>query len=572
MTQSRPLIVALFLIAVLTLSMGIWRAGYLQATGQLAQQGEADLTLATDRLAAQLQRYQETAVLLVDHPALDHLYDLAGQQAAQALLLEVADKTSALELLYVDRSGHVLVDARGTGPANLADRSFFIRALQGALGSAHSADPIRTYSYAAPDFAADGQVQGALVVVVDIDTIEGDWRGSTPVVFFTDDLGDVFISNRPELVAGYGDTSDGHIATPPPLRTRDLDGHQVWDLDWGPYVPGHALHLARDLPAIGLTGEVLIDLAPARRIAFFQAAAVAALCLAFGALLFLVTERRRALAQANAVLETNVANRTRALQAANSQLRREIIERHEAEAALKQAQADLVQAGKLSALGQMSAGISHELNQPLMAIRQFADNGAAFLDRDKPQVARDNLTRIADLAARAARIIKNLRAFARNESEPMDKVDLVQVVTTAIELTDPRLRSAGVTLDWRAPDQPVLAWGGEVRLVQVLVNLINNATDAMADQPDKRLTIALSVQDPLTLTLCDTGPGIAEPDKIFEPFYSTKPVGGDEGMGLGLSISYGLVQSFGGRIRGSNTGTGAMFTIELEPYETEQAA
>ena len=89
-----------------------------------------------------------------------------------------------------------------------------------------------------------------------------------------------------------------------------------------------------------------------------------------------------------------------------------------------------MQAGKLSALGQMSAGISHELNQPLMAIQQFAENGAAFLERGKPEVARENLGRISALAARAARIIKNLRAFARNESEPMGRVDLVQVIDT----------------------------------------------------------------------------------------------------------------------------------------------
>jgi len=330
----------------------------------------------------------------------------------------------------------------------------------------------------------------------------------------------------------------------------------------------------RDLPVVGLTGEILVDVAPARRLAGLQAATVAAICLAFGAVLFLVTERRRALAEANAKLEARVADRTRALSEANVMLRREVVEREEAEAALKRAQADLVQAGKLSALGQMSAGISHELNQPLMAIRQFADNGAAFVARGKPEKAGENLSRIAEMAARMARIIRNLRAFARNESEPMGKVDLVQVIGSAVELTEARLRADAVQLAWEAPAAPLYVWGGEVRLAQVFVNLINNAADAMAGRAGKRIVIAVTdAGGRLVVSLRDSGPGIADPDKIFEPFYSTKEIGGDEGMGLGLSISYGLVQSFGGNIRGANApGGGAVFTVELDRWTQERAA
>jgi two-component system C4-dicarboxylate transport sensor histidine kinase DctB len=325
---------------------------------------------------------------------------------------------------------------------------------------------------------------------------------------------------------------------------------------------------------IALQGEILVDVAPARRIAALQAAALAGLCLAFGTLLFLATERRRTLARANAVLETRVAARTEALEVTNSQLRREVRERQEAEAALKRAQEDLVQAGKLSALGQMSAGISHELNQPLMAIQQYAENGAAFLERENPDRAADNLGRIASMADRMARIIKNLRAFARNESEPMGRVDLVQVIDAAVELTAARLEADQVTLDWTAPTggTPVLAWGGEVRLTQVFVNLINNAADAMLGQEDRAIAIVLRSGPRLRVEVRDIGPGIKEPEKMFEPFYSTKAVGSAEGLGLGLSISYGLVQSFGGHIRGSNTEHGAVFTVELDPWSEEGAA
>lgn len=576
-------LVAGFLAGVTVLAAAVFAYGYRQALDQLSEQADADLELVSDRLTSQLEVYQELAVLLSDHPALSGLEgpgEMTRRNAAHRLLLEVADKTGALNIVFADTFGRVLVAANGALGTDLRLTPDFQRAMHGALGSTHGVmgpDNRRAWSYAAPVFAADGKVRGALIVRVDIERLEEAWRGSTPAVFFTDRDGVVFMTNRSELLFWRRDPEAGGFRTAngeaTPFALSHVGGHEVWSLGWGPYLPRGALHRARELPVIGLTGEVLVSVAPARRLAALQAAAVAAICLAFGAMLFLATERRRTLADANAQLERRVAERTRALRDTNVKLRREIAERQEAEAALKKAQADLVQAGKLSALGQMSAGISHELNQPLMAIGQFADNGVAFLDRDKPEQARENLTRISQLAARAARIIRNLRAFARNESEPMDRVDLGQVIATAVELTETRLRQEGVTLDWTPPTAPVLAWGGEVRLGQVFVNLINNAVDAMAGQPEKRIEIAIETGPRLTVSIRDNGPGISDPEKIFEPFYSTKAVGSAEGMGLGLSISYGLVQSFGGNIRGVNApGGGAMFTVELERWREEEAA
>ncbi len=186
-----------------------------------------------------------------------------------------------------------------------------------------------------------------------------------------------------------------------------------------------------------MTGEILLDAAPAMRLALLQAVMAAAVLLGAGAVLFGLGERRRALsdrlaleAAANADLEVRVAARTRELSEANDRLQR--------------AQRDLVQAGKLSALGQMSAGISHELNQPLMAIRSYAENAGLFLERGKADTAAANLGRISELARRMGRIIKNLRAFARNESEPVGDVDLVTVVDAALELSDSKVTRCGV--------------------------------------------------------------------------------------------------------------------------------
>ncbi|MAY88388.1 MAG: C4-dicarboxylate ABC transporter [Pseudooceanicola sp.] len=573
-------IVAAFLLGVGVLMAGVWHNGYRQALEQLARRAEADLALASDRLSSQLQIYQEIAVMTADHPALQHLTTPGRIEAANRVLRRVADKSGARDVLFADTSGRVMAGATEGETRSIAGTPYFRRAMNGALGTGigpYGSDTDRAYFYAAPTFEYTGGVSGVLVFVADVELIERGWRGDTPAVFFTDSAGEVFISNRSELLfwrrapgqVGISRPSGGDSAFDVSL----IGGHEVWHLGWGPYLPERALHLSRDLPVLGLGGEVLVDVAPVRRMAWLQAFAVGGICLAFGALLYLAGERRRNLARANAVLEARVSERTAELSEANRHLREEVIVRQEAEAALKQAQADLVQAGKLSALGQMSAGISHELNQPLMAIRSFADNGSQFLDRGRTDVVAENLGRISMMAARMARIIRNLRAFARNESEPVSRVDLVQVVASAIEMTEARLRSDAVTLDWDAPPLPVYVRGGEVRLGQVVVNLITNAADAMARGDRRRIAITLDDGgDRVRLKVRDHGPGIAAPEKLFEPFYTTKAVGSSEGMGLGLSISYGLVQSFGGDIRGENLDDGAVFTVTLDRWDDSAEA
>ncbi|SMP30180.1 sensor histidine kinase [Shimia sagamensis] len=580
--RHRATILILFFLMLIAVASGVWRYGYVQALDQLARRGEADLALAADRLTAQLQRYQELAVLMAEHPTLLALSEhQSNAQPSADLLLEVADKTAALDLIYASADGTILATAQedAVPSQNLTGAPYFTRALHGAIGTHHAVDARfnqRAFYFSAPSFGADGKVTAVLTVVVDMADVEGNWRGDGPAVYFVDDAKEVFITNRSELLFWNRPIGDTGLAPPdapaPVFSSQNTAGYEIWQMDWGAYIPERGLHIVKDLPIIDLVAEAIVDVSFARRIAGLQAGAIAAVVMVFGLILLQVLERRRVLAQANAELEERVTIRTKALSTTNEALRREITEREEAEAALKKAQADLVQAGKLSALGQMSAGISHELNQPLQAIQTFADNGTRFLDRANTEKAGENLTRISQMATRMARIIKNLRAFARNENEPMGRVDLVATISQAVELTELRLNQDNINLSWAAHsyNHPIYALGGEVRLAQVFVNLINNAADAMSDSEERQIDISIVTAPRLCVNIRDTGPGIDAPDKIFDPFYTTKEVGSSEGMGLGLSISYGLVQSFGGNIRGSNLPAGgALFTVELDQWQEE---
>ncbi len=569
----RAVAIMLFLLLAGVAATGAWWLGYRSAVQQVADRGDAFLRSASDRLVAQLAIYRLVAVRLAEHPQVLAL--ARGENAgADQLFRRVADETGALEVAFYDRQGVRRASSDGATIHDMdADGAALNRALSGALGFGHGlagGRGQRAFVFMAPVFA-DGRPAGALAVRVDLEAVEeSDWRGAPQVVFFTDARSRIFVSNRSELLFEY--LGAGGVS---PSRVRTHANTEVWDLDRGRYVPGKAVYRTQPLPVIGMQGHVLISTEPADRIGLLQGAVVGALFLSFGALLLLLSERRRALALANESLEARVAARTEELARANDSLRIEVAERKEAEEALRRAQSELVQAGKLSALGKMSAGISHELNQPLMAIRSFSENAAKFLDTDRPEDARGNLMRVSDLAHRMARIIKNLRAFARQEVEPMSPVDVVAVVDTVLELLEPRLRDEAIILDWVAPEMPVRVTGGEVRLQQVVMNLVTNALDAMAGQTARHLAISVAIDGGIVrLDVADNGPGLDDPDKIFDPFYSTKTVGSsEEGMGLGLSISYGLVQSFGGAIRGRNAPEGgAVFTVELNACEAREAA
>jgi two-component system, NtrC family, C4-dicarboxylate transport sensor histidine kinase DctB len=602
---TRSAAIGLYLMLVAAFGGTVGWISLQDGLDRLHERGLADLSLASDRLTGQLQRYRELAVFLADHPTLMSLA-LAGSgdgAAANALLLAAADRTGSEEIELLAPDGAVLASSGRAAPSLLDHRSadYFQYAMNGTIGFGHfveKGDSRRIFVYAAPVFSPQGPVVAVVTIRLDVEKIEATSRGEVESIFFTDLDGVVFISNREELLfrkhviptvlsIGSG-RSDRRPAIPPemvmpfpPLRAYDLAGYSVWSIDAGPYLPTWSLHLTRPLPVIAMQSEILLDAGPTFRYAGLQAATAAALCLFFGVILFAVAERRRMLVQRlqdeaslNNQLERRVNDRTQELRLAVSRLEREVQDREDAQAALTLAQADLIRAGKLSALGQMSAGLSHELNQPLMAIRSYAENGATFIERGQTAVAAENLVRISDLARRMGRIIRNLRAFARQEVEGFSDVDLCAVVAAVLEITQTRMRQDGVTLDYVPPAHPVMVRGGEVRLQQVVLNLVANALDAMQGQDGGRLRLwIVPGSDKVQLKVSDTGPGIAEPERMFDPFYSTKGVGHAEGMGLGLSISYGIIESFGGSITGHNPeGGGAEFTVELICSAGTQAA
>lgn len=560
-----------FCAAAVFVALAVFVLAYRANLNQLSRTGAVQLDQASDRVLAQLARFQQLPNLLARHPVVvGAMTGTIPPQQVHDFLESTALTVGAEEILVLNRFGRVIAasDLEGSETAvgqDLSQTAYVRRALTGGLGVDHAFEPRdggRDFFFARGVIDGMAPPTGVVVVRADVEQLEFEWEVDATVVAFLDAFNVVFLSNRVELVL----RSDGQGAMPLsaarvyplpvvqpfyPYSESYWFGHRLQRFGKTDVMPERAMVLSEFLPRLDLTTRVYLNVKDATqnaRVLGYLALAIMGL---IGAGLIALGQRRRRL-----------ADRLMVEAAANARLEARVEERT---AQLQQAQDQLVQAGKLTALGQMSAGISHEVNQPLAAIRNFAANGIKLIERDRIPEAQDNLTHITEQVDRINRIIKNLRGFARNEFEGVEPVDLIAVLSDAVRLAETRLRAEGVTLKLSAPKTAVMVAGGPVRLQQVIVNLMTNAIDAMSGQPEKILSLKVEENtDVVRLRVADTGSGLADPSRVFEPFYTTKDVGASKGLGLGLSISYGIIGTFGGSLNCRNLDpVGAEFCVEL---------
>ena len=253
----------------------------------------------------------------------------------------------------------------------------------------------------------------------------------------------------------------------------------------------------------------------------------------------------------------------------NARLSREITERKKVQETLAVAEQSLVQSQKLAALGEMSAAVSHELNQPLAAMKTYLAGAKLLLDRKRPEEAQSSFQRIDDLIERMGAITKQLKSYARKGGDELLEVDLRDAVSGSLSMMEPQLKKGDIKLVVSLPDQPVKVIGDRVRLEQVIINLFRNALDATKSQDRPEVQILLNAGETATLTLRDNGEGIENLEELFEPFYTTKQPG--EGVGLGLAISSSIVSELGGSLTARNGQSGgAVFEMQLPLAKTRE--
>ena len=562
-------------MALVSIAAIAFFARYRGEEARAAVEHKAAETLAVQRetLAGVLDKYRLLPPLLARQDDIAELFrggPSSGEpERAHRKAEEVAGLSGAKDVAFLYPDGRRLGSARGVFPGGSADRAALIDAvMQGRLGrAAVSLDSDeRAYAFAS-GVRHNGTIIGVVVVYVGFDAIEATWSLSANPIFVSDPAGLVFLTNQAEWrLAPLETIVDGDL----PEQRFTVAGTPVPHID-----------LVRDLPLLNWRLHVLADTRPVAqaRLAGGLMAALACLLAAIVVAILIHRRERSVLARrgervAALRLERMVRDRTRALSDTNRSLSTEIAERRQAEDRLRKAQADLVQAAKLAALGQMSAALSHEFNQPLAAIGTYAENAGRFLERRREDLVGENLKRIGAMVERMAELSRTLLSFARRPGTSIAPVPLGAVVDEAMILVRPRARKAGVRLaiDERLRGVDVL--GGRTRLSQVFVNLLNNAIDALSERSDAEIRIALeSAGETVVVLVADNGPGIPEALRrsVFEPFFTTKEAG--SGIGIGLSIAYSIAQDFGGGIelRDAPEG-GCVFAVRLTAAEVAREA
>jgi two-component system, NtrC family, C4-dicarboxylate transport sensor histidine kinase DctB len=571
---------------------------------RLRQEGLHRLELYAAALQSELAKYEylpdlltleRDVILLLQNPADSNLVRAVNER------LEGINRAAHTAVLYVlDNKGIALAASNWNEEASfvgvdLSYRPYFQEAMQRGSGRFYA---IGTTSGIPGFFFAralsDGErTLGVGALKVSIDHLERAWAGTTDVVLAADANGVIFLSSNPEwrfhTLGPLLPAAAQRIAatrqywnvqlTPLRVEVKKVfaEGAQAVTVDanngeWQP--DSDYLELRQPVPEAGWNLILLSSRRPVHELRQL-AVALAALLSAFLLVLILYARQRRrsvaqslaakeALERANNALERKVTERTADLLTANTQLQREMSERRRAEEGL-------VQAGKLAALGQMAAGITHELNQPLAALRTLSANAGVLLQRGRMPDAIKNLEVIGELIDRMGKITGQLKAFARKDPVQLRPVSLKRSLANALFLLNQRASEQQVTIAEEWPCRDVWVLGDSTRLEQVIVNLGANAMDAMVGQPQQRMTIAVTeVGDRVQIAVRDNGPGIPEHHlpRLFEPFFTTKEAG--QGLGLGLVISIGIARELGGDLTGANRPEGgAEFVLRLQQAPKE---
>ncbi|WP_255176173.1 ATP-binding protein [Bordetella genomosp. 5] len=586
-----------------------------RALDEVAARTDAAIQLNRVALRSSLDKFRAMPLVLAQDPEVL----LALRERDQAQIERLDDKLDALArgvgasaIYLLDTQGRAIAASNWREPATFVGvdyqfRPYFRLAVaQGqaeyfALGTV-SHEP-GLYLSRRID-AAPGRLAGVIVLKMEFNALEADWQVFGDPLFVTDEQGVLLIGNVPQwqfrtlhslpearVQALRESLQFGEAPLTPlplePLPSRSSEPPVTADAPRNVLarlresvgnLPAGATVLHSALPVQGTAGWTLHILAPtqaavARATTNAQLTVLLLLAGASALAVFLVYRRnqlqRRTLEQARIKqeLETQVQTRTRQLRATNTELLAQIDERQRTESRLHAMQDELVQANKLALLGQVAAGVAHELNQPLAAIRAYADNAAEFLRRDEPAPARENLQTIARLTERIGNVTGELRTFSRKAAAHVVPLRLADAIEGALMLVGPRLKRQQVALHYDPLPAHLDVLADRMRLEQVLVNLLQNALDALEHQPAGPATPAISLTltehtDTVALRLRDNGPGL-DPGvlaKLFTPFQTTKP----EGLGLGLVISRDILTEFGGTLHASNPADGgAEFTLTL---------
>lgn len=552
LVQTRSRAVLGLLAAALVAALCLWtidrimRTQAIEETGSLARNDAAILSAG---LQSELDKFNLVPLVLAEDPEVQRLLrgDSAGQDVMNRRLETLAGQSNAAAIYLMDSRGDALAASNWRLPASFVGSNYRFRqyfqtatndgsATEFALGTVSR----RPGLYIAQRVGPASNPAGIVAVKVEFDALEKSWRDATDGVFVTDREGIVLIASEeawrfrasdPTALDGRDPAADRQqmgISSLKPLAIRrtgkvgEVVAIPLLDTQQPIALNGWVLHLLVD-PA----PQVEAAIANGRLLLF---AAIALIVALYASWLYL---RRRRWIAADAVL----AERTRNLRE------------------------QLTQANRLATLGQVSAGVAHEISQPVAAARVFAETGAKLIEAGQTEAAARNFQKITELTDRIGRITGELRRFSRRQVSEPKAMQVNQALDGALLLLRDRIDSLRIEIVMPDANETEIAVQAEhVRLEQVLVNLLQNAIDATGR--GGRIVIDIETgEQSCSIMVSDNGPGIdeAQMEQLFQPFATTKP----NGLGLGLVISRDIMRDLGGDLTCTSSAAGAQFTMRI---------
>ena len=538
-------------------------------TETISNRSEVRLALYVTNLMNELQRNSVVPQLLSRDPELIKALEDKDYSQSTARLLSFVDEIGAASLTMLDRDGRaVAATDRNEIGVDHRNTPYLVDALRSnrTVYTTYLNDE-GAYSYVySRQIEVGGQLLGVIMVEVDGQRLETGWAGVSDAVLVMDSEGTIVMATEPRWRGLVEEEALARQSAPSAIE-RAIRATQGWAaLPADAYLRGEAV-LRREMrvPHQGWRMVSYTTYASVReRVNGILALEVMGFAILL-ALLFWSTSRRTA---SRLVFFQRESAELRAL---NRRLQREIAEREKVEKTLEVAEQTIAQSSKLAALGEMSAAVSHELNQPLAAMKTYLAGARLLLQRDRPEEALSSFQRIDDLLERMGAITRQLKSYARKGAEAFEPVDTRAAVSTALALMEPQLKTRAVNIIRTLPNEPVMILGDRLRLEQVIINLLRNALDATKSAANPTIEILLAAGDIVSIQIRDNGEGITNHDELFEPFYTTKQPG--DGVGLGLAISSGIVNDLGGRLTARNAvDGGAIFEVQLPTLRQDAAA
>ncbi|WP_289032403.1 ATP-binding protein [uncultured Roseibium sp.] len=572
--STRLLLLALPPVAVLLIASLLVQLMVERDRETVDQKAAERLTLYRQTILGEYEKYRYLPYMLARDPRATVVLNMGRPtESANRFLEEVAEKSGADLLFVMNRQGRTLAASNWRDELSLvgqsyAYRPYFHTALKGKEGQffaigATLGEPGLFLSLPSP---VSGEPDGVAVVKVDMEPLEQAWAKGGETVFASDANGVIFLASvsdwRYRTLQEVSDdvrsqiTATRQYADQPltALSQNPLGNEKVVTVDGRTY-----RHNSAQVGLLGWTLHFLVPIEETRKNIWpIWASAIGLSLLYFVGLLI---QRGRVLRRASALLRQE----SQGLRELNQRLVDEVDERRRVEEELRNAQSHLARSSRLAAVGQMSAAVAHELNQPLAALRMFVAGARKFLESGNVPAVEDNLKEIDSLQHRMATLTQELKRFARPAESRIEVVDLKNCITAAEKIARSRFEEDGVNLDLRLPVGPLNLETAPLKVEQVLVNLLRNGADSAAKAEDGKVILEVDRQgESIVVSVSDNGAGVPTDlrEKIFDPFFTTKLSNG--GLGLGLSISDRIAEDLGGSLQVKPNATGGatfLFTL-----------